>query len=203
MFGVELSRSSLRYQAKPTSDDELRLAMIRLAKQFGRNGYRKVTALLSIEGWRVNYKKIERLWSEEGLQLPHRHKKRLRLYHQDSSVIRLRPTHPNHIWAIDFVHDKLSNGRSYKMLTVLDEYTREALCVAIRSKMTANDVLDALHPVLMKHGKAEFMRSDNGPEFVALHFQDCLKRVGLQPLLIYPGSPWENVYNERLNGTLR
>ena len=83
--------------------------------------------------------------------MPHRHKKRRRLYHQDSSVIRLRPKHPNHIWAIDFVHDKLSNGRSYKMLTVLDEYTREALCVAVRSKMTANDVLDALHPVLMRN----------------------------------------------------
>jgi putative transposase len=86
----------------------------------------RVTALLRIEGWRGNHEKIERFWSEEGLQLPHRHKKR-RLYHQDNSVIRLRPTHPNHIWAIDFVHNKLSNGRSYKMLTVLDECTREAL----------------------------------------------------------------------------
>ena len=163
--------------------------MIRLAKHYGLYGYRKLTALLRIEGWRVNHEKIERLWSEEGLQLPHRHKKRRRLYRQDSSVIRLRPTHPNHVWAIDFAHDKLSNGRSYKMLTVLDEYTREALCVAVRSKMTANDVLDALHPVLMKHGKPEFIRSDNGPEFVALHFQDWLKRVGIQPLPIYSGSP--------------
>ena len=102
--------------------------------------------------------------------MPHRHKKWRRLYYQDSSVIRLRPTHPNYIWAIDFVYYKLSNGRSYKMLTVLDEYTREALCVAVRSKMTANDVLDALHPALMKHGKLEFIRSDSAPEFVALHF---------------------------------
>ena len=116
--------------------------MIRLAKQYGWYGYRKVTALLRMEGWRVNHKRIERLWNEEGLQLPRRHKKRKRLYHKDSSIIRLRPTHPNHIWAIDFVHDKLSNGRSYKMLTVLDEYTREALCVAVRSKMNANDVLE-------------------------------------------------------------
>ena len=89
------------------------------------------------------------------------------------------------------------------MLMVLDEYTREALCVAIRSKMTANDVLDALHPVLMKHGKLEFIRSDNGPKFVALHFQDWLERVGIQPMLIYSGSPWENGYNERFNRTLR
>jgi putative transposase len=105
--------------------------MVRLATQFGQYGYRKVTALLRIEGWWVNHKKIERLWSEGGLQLPHWHKKRRWLYHQDSSVIRLWPTPLNHVWAIGFVHDKLSNGRSYKMLTLLDEYTREVLCVAV------------------------------------------------------------------------
>ena len=140
-----LGRSSLRYQAKPTSDDELRLAMNRLGKQYGRYGCRKVTVLLHIQGWRVNHKKIERLWNEEGLQLPNRHEKQRRLYHQDGSIIRLRPTHPNHIRAIDFVHDKPSNGRCYGVLVVLDEYTCEALCVPVRSKMTANDVLDALH----------------------------------------------------------
>ena len=148
-----LSSSSLRYQAKPTRDDELRLAMIRLAKQYGQYGYRKDTVLLRLEGWRVNHENIERLWGQGGLQLPHRHKKRQRLYHQNSSVIRLRPTHSNHIWAIDFVHDKLSNGRSYKMLRVLDEYTRKAPCVALRPKITASDVLKALHPLLMKHSK--------------------------------------------------
>ena len=113
------------------------------------------------------------------------------------------PHTPNHIWAIDFVHDKLSNGRSYKMLTVLDEYTREALCVAVRPKMNAHDVLETLHPLLMKHGKPEFIRSDNGPEFIATHLQDWLKKVGIKPMQIYPGSPWENGYNERFNGTLR
>ena len=189
-----MARSGLRYQPRPDNDDALRLAMIRLAKQYGRYGYRKITALLRMEGWQVNHKKVERLWGEEGLQLPHRHKKRRRLYHKDSSVIRLRPTHPNHVWAIDFVHDKLSNGRSYKMLTVLDEYTREALCVAVRPKMNANDVLDVLHRLLMKHGK---------PEFIAAPLQDWLKRVGIQSVQIYPGSPWENGYNERFNGTLR
>jgi len=120
------------------------LALIRLAKQYGRYGYRKILELLRIEGWRINHKKVERLWQEEGLQLPQRHKKRRRLYHKDSSIIRLRPTHPNHVWSIDFVHDKLSNGRSYKMLTVLDEYTRQALAVEVRSRMGADDVLEAL-----------------------------------------------------------
>ena len=102
-----------------------------------------------------------------------------------------------------FIHDKFSNGRRYKMLTALGEHTFEALCGAVRSKMTANDVLHALHPLSMKHGKPEFISSDNGPESVALHFQDWLKRVGIQPLLIYPGSPWENGCNECFKGTLR
>ena len=176
---------------------------MRLAKAYGRYGYRKITQLLQIEGWKVNHKRIERLWREEGLQLPQRHKKRKRLYHKDSSVIRLRPQHSNHIWSIDFVHDKLTNGRSYKMLTVIDEYTREALCVAVRPKMNANDVLDVLFDLILKRGKPRFIRSDNGPEFIAEHLQTWLRKVGIEPIQIYPGSPWENGYNERFNGTLR
>ena len=137
-----------------------------------RYGYRKVAKLLRIEGWHVNHKKVERLWKEEGLQLPHRHRKRKRLYHKDSSIIRLRPTHPNPVWSIDFVHDKLSNGRPYKMLTVLDEYTRQALAVTVRPRMTAEDVLEVLYPLLLRHSSPEYMRSDNGPEFVAAAMQD-------------------------------
>ena len=106
--------------------------------------------MLEAEGWYAKHKKVERLWREEGWQLPARHKKRKRLYHHNASVIRLRPKYANHIWAIDFVHDKLSNGRPYKMLTVLDEYTREALCVAAGNKMGAADVLEALYPLLLK-----------------------------------------------------
>ena len=115
----------------------------------------------------------------------------------------MRPKYPNHIWAIDFVHYKLSNGRKYKMLTVLDEYTREALCVSVAAKMGAADVLEVLYPLLLKRGTPEYIRSDNGPEFAAAPFQDWLRRVGIQPIRIYPGSPWENGYNERFNGTLR
>jgi len=196
-------RSSLRYKAKAQDNDALRLAMIRLAKQYGRYGYRKIAELLRIEGWRVNHKKVERLWREEGLKLPERHKKRRRLYHKDSSVIRLRPKHANHVWAIDFVHDKLSNGRSYKMPTVLDEYTRQALCVEVKDKMNSDDVLEVMHRLLLEYGKPEFIRFDNGGEFVAEHLQEWLRRVGVTPIQIYPGSPWENGYNERFNGTLR
>ena len=155
--------------------------MIRLAKQYGRYEYRKVTALLRMKERQVNHswkhKKwssgsfylttVERLWAEESLQNPQRYKKRRRLHHKDGSVIRLRPTHPSHIWAIDCVYDKLRNECSYKMLTVLEEYTREALFVAVCSKLRANDVLYALYLLFMKHGKPEFIRSENGPEFVA------------------------------------
>ena len=196
------------------------MALIRLAKQYGRYGTRKVGELLRVAGWCVNHKKIERIWREEGLQLPQRHKKRKRLYHHNASVIRLRPKYPNHIWAIDFVHDKLSNGRSYKMLTVLDEYTREALCVTVAPKMGSADVLEALYPLLLKRGKPEYLRSDNGSEFIAEALQTWLQRVGVKPIHIYPGSPlsktasptWENGYivlearlrhDERFNGTLR
>ena len=200
---IGLARSSLQYRPDPKDDNALRLALTRLAKQYGRYGYRKIAELLHIEGWKVNHKKVERIWREEGLQLPQRHRKRRRLYHKDSSIIRLRPTHPNHVWAIDFVHDKLDNGRSYKMLTVLDEYTRQALAVTVRTRMRADDVLEALYPLLLRHGTPEYIRSDNGPEFIAQAMQDWLARVGIKPIRIYPGSPWENGYNERFNGTLR
>lgn len=198
-----VARSTLRYEAVSRNEDDLRLALIRLAKQYGRYGYRKVGELLRVEGWAVNHKKVERIWREEGLQLPHRHKRRRRLYHHDASVIRLRPLYPNHIWSIDFVHDRLSNGRSYKMLTVLDEYTREALSVTVATRMGSAEVLEALYPLLLRRGKPDYLRSDNGPEFSSSPFKDWLLRVGITPIQIYPGSPWENGYNERFNGTLR
>ena len=167
---IGLSLSSLQYQPARKDDAALRLDLIRLAKQYGRYGYRKIAALLRIEGWTVNHKKVARTWREEGLQLPQRHKRRRQLYHKDSLIIRLRTTHPNHVWSIDFVHDKLCNGRSYKMLTVLDEYTRQAL--AVRTRMGTEDLLEALYPLLLRRGAPEYIRSDNGPEFVAEAMQD-------------------------------
>jgi transposase InsO family protein len=158
---------------------------------------------LGIEGWKVNHKRVERFWREKGLQFPQRHKKRILLYHKDSSVLRLKPQYQNHVWSIDFVHDKLSNGRAYKKLTVLDEYTREGLCVTVRPKMNADEVLQTLYQLLMRKGKPEYIRSDNGPEFIAASLQHWLIKFGIKPIQIYPGSPWENGYNERVNGTPR
>ena len=126
-----------------------------------------------------------------------------RLYHRDSSVIRLWPLYRHHIWSVDFGHDKLSSGRFYKMLTVLDEYICQALCVEVKPRMGSADVLEALYPLLLEHGKPDYIRSDNGSEFIATALQLWLRKVGIKPIQIYPGSPWENRYNERFNGTLR
>ncbi len=186
---VGLARSTLQYKPASKDDVELRLALIRLAKQYGRYGYRKVGELLGAEYWHVNHKKIKPLWREEGLLPPHRHKKRKRLYHHEALVIQLRPKHPNHIWSVDFVHDKLSNGRPYKMLTVLDEYSREVLCVAVALNMGSADVLEALYPLLLTRGKPTHIRSDNGKAFTPAPFLDWLTRVGIQPIQIDPGSP--------------
>ena len=192
---------------------DFRLAMIRLAKQYGN---REVTQLLHLEGWHVNHKKIERLWGEEGLQLPHRHKKRKRLHQKNSSIIRSRPRYQNHIWSIDFVHDKLSTGKPSKMLTVLDEFTREGLGVEARYKMGADDVPEVLYELVLRPGRPQNIRSDNGREFIAASLQDWLIKVGIKPFQTHPGSPlsaiasnrlpgnaWENGNNERFNGTLR
>lgn len=200
---IGLARSSLQYRPAIRDDDALRLALVQLARQYGRYGYRKIAKLLRIEGWRVRHKKVERIWREEGLQLPQRHKRRKRLYQKDGSIIRLRPIHPNHVWSIDLVQDKLSNGRRYKMLVVLDEFTRQALAVEVRSTMTSDHVLEVLYRLFLRHGKPKYVRSDNGPEFASEAMQTWLERVGVKPLRIYPGSPWENGQNERFNGTLR
>jgi len=200
---VGQARSTQRYQAAEGNEEDLRLALVRLAKQYGRYGYRKITALLGIEGWRVNHKKVERLWREEGLQLPRRHKKRKRLYDHAHSIIRLRPLYQNHIWSVDFVQDRLLHGQAYKMLTVIDEYSRQCLTVKAQFQMGSQEVLEILSELCIRYGKPNYLRSDNGSEFKAHPLQKWLRTVGVEPIYIYPGSPWENGYNERFNGTLR
>ena len=148
----------------------------------------------------MNHKKIERLWREEGLQLPERHKKRKRLYHHDASVIRLRPQYPNHIWSVDLVQDRLGGGRLYKMLTVLDEYTREALSATVATRMGAHEVLEALTPLILRRGAPDYLRSGNGPEFIAQTLQNWLKRAGIEPIRILPGSPLSAIASNRLPG---
>ena len=145
----------------------LRTDVVRLASRFGRYGYRQLTNLLRIEGWRVNYKRVERLWRPEGLKVPRRQPKRGRLWLNDGSCIRLRPLYKSHVWSYDFVSTRTHDGRALKLLTVLDEYTRECVAIKVARKIRAHDVLEVLAARFAHHGPPQHLRSDNGPECTA------------------------------------
>jgi len=186
-------------------DDEERLVreVVELASRFGRYGYRTVTGLLRLSGWRVNKKRVERIWKQEGLKVPRKQPKRSRLWLNDGSCIRLRPQHKDHVWSYDFVHDRTHNGRPLKILTIIDEYTRECLSLRVERRLTSEQLLETLAWLFVYRGVPDHIRSDNGPEFTALAVREWLGKVGVKTLFITPGSPWENGYNESFNGTLR
>ena len=197
-------RSVQRRFAKVKSDEAaLTTAIIELAKQYGRYGYRRITALLRNKGWRVNSKRVQRIWRQEGLKVPTRQPKRGRLWLNDGSCIQLRPEHKNHVWAYDFVSDRTANGRAFRMLTVVDEYTRESLAIRVERKLDSTHVLEVLAKLFLQRGPPAHIRSDNGPEFCAKTVKSWLKRLKVKTLFIEPGSPWENGYVESFNGKLR
>jgi putative transposase len=185
--------------------DELALttAITELAKQYGRYGYRRITALLRRQGWRVNSKRVQRIWRQEGLKVPARQPKRGRLWLNDGSCLRLRPERKDHVWAYDFVVDRTSNGRPFRMLTVVDEYTRECLAIRVERKLNSIHVLETLSELFLQRAPPAHIRSDNGPEFCAEVVKRWLKRLDVKTLFIEPGSPWENGYVESFNGKLR
>ena len=186
-------------------DEEARLVaeMVELATHYGRYGYRRITAMLRWEGWKVNHKRVERLWRQEGLKVPSRQPKRRRLWLHDGSCVRLRAAHKDHVWSYDFVHERTHDGRAFRLLTLLDEYTRECLAIEVQRQMNHQDVLDRLAELFVDRGVPEYIRSDNGSEFTAQAVRDWLKAVGVRTLYIEPGSPWENGYVESFNGKLR
>jgi len=196
---------STQRKAHLVRDDEVALsaAIIRLAGAYGRYGYRRVTALLRSEGWRVNAKRVQRIWRREGLKVPVKQPKRGRLWLNDGSCLRLRPQYPNHVWAYDFVADRTVDGRPLKMLTVIDEFSRQCLAITVARRLNSDDVLSTLTELFVEHGPPAFMRSDNGGEFTAGVVRDWLGRILVKTLYIEPGSPWENGYNESFNGKLR
>ena len=195
-------RTTQRRIKKVRGDEAaLRTDVVRLASRFGRYGYRQITNLLRIEGWQVNHKRVERIWRQEGLKVPRRQPKRGRLWLNDGSCIRLRPLHKNHVWSYDFVSTRSHDGRPLKLLTVLDEHTRQCLAIKVARTMKGHEVLEVLTDLFVRHGPPEHLRSDNGPEFTAKLVRRWLARVGVQTL-IQPGSPWENGYNESFNGKL-
>jgi len=183
--------------------EALRADVIRLASQYGRYGYRRITALLRTEGWHVNAKRVQRIWQREGLKVPHKHPKRGRLWLNDGSCVRLRAERPNHVWSYDFVMDRTHGGRAFRMLTVIDEFTRQCLAIPVDRKLSSQSVLECIAGLFVKHGPPDYIRSDNGAEFTANAVREWLGRVGVKTLFIEPGSPWENGYNESFNGKLR
>jgi transposase InsO family protein len=175
-----------------------------LATKYGRYGYRRITALLNNDkGWRVNDKRVERIWKTEGLKVPKKQPKRGRLWLNEGSCVRLRPEHKDHVWSYDFVTARASDGRIFKMLTLIDEYTRECLAILMERHITSEDVINQLYTLFLLRGVPEHIRSDNGPEFTTKAIRKWLARMGVKTLFIEPGSPWENGYIESFNGKLR
>ena len=199
------ARATQRHRSPPASDEErLTEDIIALATKYGRYGYRKITALLNNEkGWGVNHKRVERIWRKEGLKIPKKQPKRRRLWLNDGSCIRLRPEHKDHVWSYDFMVDRTSDGRAFKILNIIDEFTRECLAILVARKIKTQDVIELLSQLFIFRGVPEHIRSDNGPEFTAKAIRRWLNQLGVKTLFIEPGSPWENGFIESFNGKFR
>jgi len=198
------ARSTQRRCAAIRTDEEaLTEAIVVMARTFGRYGYKRITGLLQMAGWRVNAKRVQRIWRAEGLKVPSRQPKRGRLWLNDGSCVRLRAERPNHVWAYDFVSETTHDGRKLRLLTVIDEYTHECLAIGVGRRFTSHDVLMTLADLFLEYGIPAHIRSDNGPEFIAAAVREWLADLGVQTLFIEPGSPWENGYIESFNSKLR
>ena len=181
-------RSTQRRLPTPRSDQEnLTQAVINLAEKYGRYGYRRITALLNREGWRVSVGRVYRIWRREGLKVPQKQPKRGRLWLNDGSCVRLRPAHKGHVWSYDFVQDRTHEGKVFRMLCIIDEFTRECLAIRVERRLNSRDVLDELGELFVRHGPPEHIRSDNGPEFIATALREWLERLGTKTLYIEPG----------------
>jgi len=186
-----------------SGEERLVAGIIELASRYGRYGYRRITAMLRQQGWRLNHKRVERIWRREGLKVPKKQPKRGRLWLNESSCIRLRPEHKDHVWSYDLMVARTSDGRAFRILTIMDEYTRESLSILVKRRIISQDVLDQLPWLFLLRGVPEHIRSDNGPEFTAKMVREWVNRLGVKTLFIEPGSPWENGYIESFNGKLR
>jgi len=188
---------------EPEDEAALTADIIALARQYGRYGYRRITALLRQAGWWVNKKRVERIWRREGLKVPQKQPKKGRLWLNGGSCIRLRPRYPNHVWSYDFVEDRTHDGRKFRMLNIIDEFARECLAIRVSRKLKAVDVIDVLSDLCILRGIPGDVRSDNGSEFVAKAVREWIAAVGARTAYIEPGSPWENGYCESFNSKPR
>lgn len=203
---LQQPRSTQRYRSgrKNGEEEEKLVARIHeLVREHPRFGYRRMTVLLKREGWRVNRKRVYRLWRREGLKVPKKQRKRRRLGTSANSCVRHRAEHKDHVWALDFVHDRTRGGQPLKWLAIVDEYTRECLALEVDRSITSERVLDVLVQLFLTRGVPGHLRCDNGPEFIAKAVRRHLEQTGVGTLYIEPGAPWENGYAESFFSRLR
>jgi putative transposase len=184
-------------------EDALTQAILALAAQYGRYGYRRITQMVNDAGWDVGTDRVLRIWRREGLKVPSKQRPRGRLWLNDGSCIRLRPERHNHVWSYDFVEAQTHDGRKVRLMTLIDEFTRECLAIRVARRINSLGVLETMADVMLTRGIPEHVRSDNGPEMTAKIVRQWLASVGAKTLYIEPGSPWENGYCESFNGKLR
>ena len=201
---VAQPRGTQRYVPTVRADEDgLTRAIVTLGSEYGRYGYRWITALLNSSGWDVGKDRVSRIWRREGLKVPKKQRPRGRLWLNDGSCVRLRPERRNHVWSYDFVACQTHDGRNIRLMTLIDEYTRECLAIRVARRINSFGVIEALSDVMLHRGIPDHIRSDNGPEMTAKVVREWLTQVGAKTLFIAPGSPWENGYNESFNGKLR
>ncbi len=198
-------RPSQRYvPTKAGKDAALVSRMVDLSRENPRYGYRRVWALLGREGWAVNKKRVQRLWREAGLKVPaSRERKRRRLGTSENGCTRRRAEYIDHVWSYDFAMDATEDGRRLKVMPVVDEYSRECLALETERSITAKDVVETLDRLFTKRGEPAYIRSDNGPEFIAGAVKRWLAASGVRTLYIEPGAPWENAHSETFISRLR
>ncbi len=199
------SRSSQRrVSTKVGKDAALVERMVALSRENPRYGYRRVWALLRREGWAVNKKRVQRLWREAGLKVPAgRERKRRRLGSSENGCTRRRAEYIDHVWSYDFAMDATEDGRRLKVMPIVDEYGRECLALEMERSITAKDVVGTLDRLFTERGEPDYIRSDNGPEFIADAIKSWLAASGVETLYIEPGAPWENAYSETFISRLR
>jgi transposase InsO family protein len=201
------ARATQRYKAAQGArqgvDQAIVARMHELVRLHPRRGYRMMCGMLRLDGWRVNVTRVHRLWKREGFRVPGKQHKRRRLGHSANGILRRRAEHKNHVWCVDFIHDRDERGRPLKWLSVVDEFTRECVALEVERGMTSDDVVDVLTELFTIRGVPVHIRSDNGGEFIAGAIARLASLTGLEMLYIAPGSPWENGYAESFHGRLR
>ena len=201
---LKQSRSTQRYKTKlPDKDKPVIKDLLELHVKHPRYGYRRITIKLRERDWFINFKRVYRLWCQEGLKVNRKQHKKLYTGGSENACNRKRPEHYNHIWSYDFLTERLENGQRVKLLVVIDEFTRECLAIDVNRKIKGPDVVEVLRYLFAVRGCPEYIRSDNGPEFVSNTVQKWLENSGVDTLYVAPGSPWENGYVESFNSKLR